>query len=50
MWVALPSAGRVGETVLLNIRMQVEIFQYYQRLAAEKVRDFVQVTATAVKH
>jgi hypothetical protein len=49
MWVALPSAGRVGETVfVLNIRMQVEIFQYYQRLAAEKVRDFVQVTATAV--
>lgn len=48
MWVALPSGGRVGETVLLNIRMQVEIFQYYQRLAAEKVRDFVQVTATAV--
>jgi len=47
-WVALPSAGRVGETVLLNIRRQVEIFQYYQRLAAEKVRDSVQVTATAV--
>ena len=47
-WVAQPSAGRVGETILLNIRMQVEIFQYYLRLAAEKVTDFVQVTATAV--
>jgi hypothetical protein len=48
MWVALPSAGRVGETVLLNILVQVEILQYYLRLAAEKARNFVQVTATAV--
>jgi hypothetical protein len=48
MWVVLPSAGGVGETVPLNIRVQVWILQYYQRLAAEKVRDFVQVIATAV--
>jgi hypothetical protein len=47
VWVVLPSAGGVGETVSLNIRVEVEILQYYKWLAAEKVRDFVQIKAIA---